>query len=341
MNRVLIDKLAYQGTFNGILLDAKVIETHISWVLLTKKYAFKIKKPMQYSFLDYSTIAKRKFYCDRELELNKKYSKIYLDVVPIWSNKQALMIGRGHGVKIGYAVHMKKMLAGKKMDVCLRNKRVTFDDMDRLAHTIADFHHCADIIRLPFFKKRQQASFNDIKIIRDLIISFLDKSYVALMEEAIDFSDSFLERNQSLIERRVAQGFKRDVHGDLHAKNIFLYKSPVIFDCIEFNDEFRQIDVLNEIAFFCMDLESFKRFDLSKYFIKGYLELFPCLGSKAEWQLFNYYKCYRANVRAKVGGLRARQEKDEKKIKIHIHQIEKYLNLMSFYINQSNETADL
>jgi aminoglycoside phosphotransferase family enzyme len=148
------------------------------------------------------------------------------------------------------------------------------------------------------------------------------------------YSNSYLDLNEQFIANRVEEGFCRDCHGDLHSKNIFLYKDPIIFDCIEFNDDFRQIDVLNELAFFCMDLEAYERWDLSKQFMESYLELFPCMmGMKGE-QLFKYFKCYRASVRAKVNTLRAMQadnEYDENKYNI---EVKKYLKLMANYMDE-------
>ena len=155
--------------------------------------------------------------------------------------------------------------------------------------------------------------------------------YATLIEKAVMSSNTFLDHNESLITERIKEGFWRDGHGDLHSKNIFLYKEPVIFDCIEFNDAFRQMDVLNEVAFFCMDLEAFQRIDLSKQFMQTYLKLFPCIKNEYEEKLFVYYKCYRTNVRAKVNTLRAMQSVDKIKISKFGEEIKKYLKLMDHY----------
>ena len=123
------------------------------------------------------------------------------------------------------------------------------------------------------------------------------------------------------------------MHGDLHSGNIFLYKTPILFDCIEFNDAYRQIDVINEIAFFCMDLESFGRTDLSKLFIKEYQRRLSCFQNEADQRLMTYYKCYRANVRAKVHALSADQASGEKEtFKSHLNAWRKYIRLMKSYM---------
>jgi len=331
MDKNQINKLKRYGTFNGKLLNGKLIETHISWVILTKQLAFKIKKKMQYSFLDFSSLYKRKFYCERELLLNRRYSDIYLDVLPIKSDGNNLCIGCGKGEIIDYTVRMKRLQTAKQMNHLLQENRVNKAQINALAKKIADFHQSTDIIYRPFNKTQAKSEFNDILSIVNWVKVNLGNRYADLIEKAVRNSNLFLNQNEQFIANRVKEGYWRDVHGDLHSKNIFLYKDPVIFDCIEFNDEFRQIDVLNEVAFFCMDLEAFQRSDLSKQFMQTYLGLFPCMKSKIEEKLFSYYKCYRTNVRAKVNTLRAMQSVDKIKIDKFSIEIEKYLKLMDHY----------
>jgi len=326
-----IKNLIQFGTYKGDLLNGKLIETHISWVILSKQFAFKIKKEMQYSFLNFSTIGKRKFYCERELLLNRRLSDIYLDVLPIKRDVNNLFIGEEKGEIIGYAVIMKKLQIAKQMNHLLARKLVSKRQINVLAKKIALFHRDTDIIYTPFNKDQAKTEFNDILSIIDWVEANLKLGYVDLIEKAVRNSNTFLDKNEKFLKDRIKSGFWRDGHGDLHAKNIFLYRDPVIFDCIEFNDAFRQIDVLNEVAFFCMDLEAFQRSDLSKEFMKTYLELFPCMRGHKERFLFNYYKCYRANVRAKVNALRAMQANDKAKRSKYIKEIIKYLKLMDYY----------
>ncbi len=134
------------------------------------------------------------------------------------------------------------------------------------------------------------------------------------------------------MERRLKSGFFRDCHGDLHTRNIFLLPEPQPFDCIEFNDDYRQIDTLNEVAFLCMDLDAMGRQDLSEVFIKHYNRLFTVMRNEEERKLFVYYKCYRANVRAKVNSLRARSTEDSIAKTKALAEARKYLFLMEGYI---------
>ena len=136
----------------------------------------------------------------------------------------------------------------------------------------------------------------------------------------------------ALLERRLQAGFIRDCHGDLHTRNIFLLPDPQPFDCIEFNEDYRQIDVLNEVAFLCMDLDALGRSDLSDLFIQNYNQLFPTIKTPEDHQLFVYFKSYRANIRAKVNSLRARSSEDKSDREKYLAETGKYLHLMDRYI---------
>jgi aminoglycoside phosphotransferase family enzyme len=137
-----------------------------------------------------------------------------------------------------------------------------------------------------------------------------------------------LETHSALIHQRLTDGFIRDVHGDLHTRNIFAYPDPVVFDCIEFNDHFRQIDVLNEVAFLCMDLEANGFSGLSAAFLETYASETSAMQGRGERLLFVWFKCYRANIRAKVTALGAAQAGDHPAAK---QEMERYLRLMEQY----------
>ena len=331
MNRKQIIKLSQSGRFGGKPLSGQLVETHISWVILSEEYAFKIKKPMKYSFLDFSTLEKRRQVCEKELMLNRRLTDIYLNVLAITEKDGCYFLGEG-GQVLDYALQMKKLEASRKMDELIRGNHIRSEDISMLAEEIARFHQYATVIKTPFDKADFQAAFNDLQTISDWVLKRLGEKYAQLIERAIHYSDKFIKKHEQLFSERITQGYIRDVHGDLHAKNIFIYQKPIIFDCIEFNDKFRQIDVINEVAFFCMDLESFGKWEMSETFMKQYLDLFPCIGKKEEEQLFIYYKSYRANVRAKVNALRAMQAEDEQTSKRYEEEVMKYLKLMDRYM---------
>jgi aminoglycoside phosphotransferase family enzyme len=331
MNKEQVDKLIFEGKIPDRLGQIELIETHISWVVLGEQYAYKIKKPVQYSFLDFSSLERRKYYCEREIELNKRLTEgIYLDVQPVRDLAGHYSIGYETGGVIDYAVRMLKMDRKKQMDFLLLNKQVSPEDLQNLAVKIASFHRKAEIIS---HKDLQdiQIKFNDL----GKEIGFLkkvDKDNGKIIEHAIKKSDEFNRKNKSLLEERLKSGFIRDCHGDLHSRNIFFLPGPQPFDCIEFNDDYRQIDVLNEVAFLCMDLDYFGRDDLSDLFISYYNQLFPAMNTEKDHQLFIYFKSYRANIRAKINSLRAQSSMNSSDKSRWLAETVKYLNLMNRYL---------
>ena len=334
MTKNEIEKLISTGILPGSPDNIKLVETHISWVLLSQQFVYKIKKPLTYSFLNFSTVEKRKFFCDREIELNRRLTTgIYLDVLPVVSEGERIFISdhdHAGGEIIDYAIRMTRVDRNRQMDVMLMHKQVRESDIIRLAEKIALFHKSAKIIyRKDVLSIRQE--FNDLGGEKRNLAGLLTAGAEDIIARAIISSDLFIENNQWLLSVRLKAGFYRDVHGDLHSRNIFLLDDPQPFDCLEFNDEYREIDVLNEVAFICMDLDSFGRQDLSGLFIRCYNRYFPAMMTEAEHQLFIYYKAYRANVRAKVNSLRLRNSNDSSRV-TYLAEAGKYLNLMDAYI---------
>lgn len=327
-----INSLITQGKFPEETAKSELIETHISWVILCDEFVYKIKKPIRYSFLDFSTIELRKHYCHREVELNKRFThNVYIDVMPVREWREKLIIGGKEGVIVDYAVRMHKLNTEKRMDKLLVQQAVAASDIIKLAEIIASFHKNTTIIRQKNLLEIRE-SFNDLETEKEYLSQQLDGSFGHIIEDAIKFSDTFLDSNKELIASRLSGGFYRDCHGDLHSRNIFLLPEPVPFDCIEFNDNFREIDVLNEVAFLCMDLDALGYMDLSSLFLKYYNHFFPVMTTEKDRYLFLYYKLYRANVRAKVNSLRAGSAATiEEKLK-SLAASEKYLRLMKGYM---------
>jgi uncharacterized protein len=328
-----IAKLLSDGGFPEQSGRPDLVETHISWVFLCDRFVYKIKKPIHYSFLDFSTLEKRRFFCEREIELNRRLTDdMYLDVQPISKISGRFYIGNKSGEIIDYAVRMRRLDRNKQMDVLLQNNKVTHSDMRNLAEKIAGFHKKTVII----YKKdvlQIRDEFDDLKNERTYLRKYLGADSVAVIDQAIASSYAFVERHNGLFVDRLNEGFYRDCHGDLHSRNIFLLPDPQPYDCIEFNDEFRQIDVLNEVAFLCMDLDAMDKRELGDQFLNGYNFLFPAIRHKGDQRLFLYYKSYRANVRAKVNSLRARSADNATARKIALAETDKYLRLMSTYMN--------
>ncbi len=317
-------------------VKAELIETHISYVILTSHHAYKIKKPMKYSFLDFSTPEARKFYCNRELELNQRLEpEVYRDVVPIRHLDKDWYIGGTRGAIADHAVVMKRLNSKLQMDVLLRQKQVSIQQIEQVAQKVARFHQGAIVIgNKPDITDEYIEDFEDIHSVRDSVGRHLGGRYAKILEEVVSKSRTYLDRNRSFIQSRVSDGFIRDVHGDLHARNIFLYDPPIIFDCIEFNDHFRQIDVLSEIGFLMMDLEAANEQQLATCFLYSYLSHFEAIHNQRDRALLLFFKTYRANVRAKVNALRLISEEIGYDRQELIFEIRKYLKLMDQYVYQ-------
>ena len=294
---------------------------------------YKIKKQVHYSFLDFSTVELREHFCHREIELNKRLTDhVYIDVLPVYKWHGRYRLGGAEGTITDFAVRMFKLDPNKQMDVLLLQHKVTGQHLQQLAKKIALFHHQTTVV----VKKKLldvQQNFNDLESEREFLarqpgVTKRSKR----IAHAIVTSDAFMASHKALLAERLKAGFFRDCHGDLHSRNIFLLPEPEPFDCIEFNEDFRQIDVLNEVAFLCMDLDAFGRQDLSALFIEYYNQYFPAINKRDDHDLFIYYKSYRANIRAKVSSLRAKTAATSQEKTTALTAADKYLSLMESYM---------
>ncbi len=293
------------------LLDPKVYpdpparvelsQTQISYVLLAGEYVYKIKKPVDMGFLNYTTLEKRLFYCRKEVELNRRLCKdTYLGIVPIFLEKGRAVIG-GKGKAIEYAVKMRRLPQDKMMDALLPQNKVTPEMVGLVADILAEFHKKADTSKeitreggIEAVIKNTSENFEQTEKYFGIIIA--PETY----EHIKSYTENFIKNNRLLFLKRMAEGKVRDCHGDLHANHICFFNGICIYDCIEFIDRLRYTDVAADIAFLAMDLDHFGRADLSKSFVDAYVKK---SGDKELLKLLNFYKCYRAYVRGKVGCL--------------------------------------
>ena len=330
MDKEQIIKMKEECLFPDTCEKSAFSETHISWIVLTDQYAFKVKRPVKLSFLDFSSIEKRKFYCLQEVKLNSRLAPdMYIGVIPITKSLIEEESANNDDI-IDYAVQMKRMDNDKEMHKLLADNKVTEKHLKKLAQKIALFHKNTQTVKNAFNTTGMIDEFTDIKnvIDEDAENQLISADYKKIISQCIDKSKKYLNENRSFLNERIINGFQRDCHGDLNATNIFLYDDPVIFDCIEFNEEFRYIDVMNEIAFLCVDLDFYGSEDLTSFFLKSYMQAFEIKDSEMPDSLFNFYKCYRANIRAKVTLLSLKEDPgDEKKQK----DAQGYIKLMEGY----------
>lgn len=332
MTKEQIDRLIVNGTFPDSPNKTVLIETHISWVLLGNEFAYKIKKPVRYSFLDFSTLERREFYCRREVILNNRFSAdVYIQVLPVTQSADSLSVGGERGEIIDYAVQMRKLDNTLRMDVLLGQNKVSGANIIALADRIAEFHNQTSVVKhKDIFDVAD--TFRDLLQEKDFLGDELEKHVHEDIVHAVAISDSFVKANRVLLQKRLKTGLFRDCHGDLHSRNIFLLPKPLLFDCIEFNDKFRRIDVLNEVAFLAMDLDSFGRRDLSDLLVKCYKERSSLMTTGEDEMLFLYYKSYRANVRVKVNSLRAKSCQVKAERAIVLNEAKRYVHLMMEYL---------
>lgn len=335
MNKSEFHSFVKAAHFQGEPLVNQMEETHISWIAFSEKWVFKIKKPVKLSFLDFSTLSLRKKYCERELRLNQRYSKIYLDVLPVIKREKGWYLGKGEGDIVDYAVRMERMDSSKRMDKMLRENQVSKASMHALAREVADFHQKAEVINTPFDIHKAKSLFNDIGGVGGFIGKEMGKDQKNFILRSMEWSNRFLESYAVRIQERIDRGFQRDLHGDLHGGNIFLYDQPVLFDCIEFSDEYRQIDVLYEIAFLGMELETGGHRELALHFLKQYSQMIPCIETPEDKVLYLYFKCLRANIRAKVLTIQEEKNPNHNIQPSPLEAIQKYLSRMEKYINET------
>jgi hypothetical protein len=306
-------------------------ETHISWLIFTDNYVFKIKKPVKFNFLDFSTLEKREFYCKREIELNSRIeNEMYHEVIEITNQMINNTISEDETVQ-DYAVKMSRMNNDYLMVRMLEKDDVKAADIDKLVDKISDFHRNAKPVKNVFDTSRFQSDYADIESVYKTIGDEFGDSKKDAISECVKKSFDYLNKKRSLMNERIISGFRKDIHGDLNASNIFLYETPVIFDCVEFNNEFRQIDIINEIAFLCVDLDFYGKEKLADDFYSSYCGKMEIEDNKEQKQLFRYYQSYRANIRAKVALLSSKNSVDKSE---EIKHASRYLEMMERYCSE-------
>lgn len=280
--------------------ELKVVHTHISMVFVTDKNAIKIKKPVDFGFLDFTTLDKRHFFCHQELILNRRLAKdIYLDILPIRSKKGQYSITGGPGTIVDYAILMKRIPEESLMKNRLLVGELKEQDLEKVARLLADFHLTAktsekisEFGKPEAFKVNTDENFAQTQKYIGLTIPH--KTWLYLKE----WTENFFKKMNDLFLLRITTRKIRDCHGDLHMEHIaFIDDKVVIIDCIEFNERFRYGDILNDIAFLIMDMEYngyYKESKLIWDYYSSYAE------EKGFYELLTFYKVYRAYVRGKV-----------------------------------------
>lgn len=294
-SKELIDAMANPESYPHTTGNIELKETHISWVFLTGRFAYKVKKPIKFGgILDYSTLAYRKSMCEKELVVNRRLNpEMYLEVVDVVRGADGkLRVGYGAGEVVEHAVKMKQMNQRNMLSEIIRRGEITETTIKRIAAFMVDFFKSSFVPHdfatryAEITKKHSNATFDTLKDLGKDLEVWRNK-----------FND-FLKSNREMFLTRTAEGFVRDLHGDAHSRNFFVDGAQIsLFDAIEFNDELRVQDIAYEIAALAMDLDFNGLEKLSELYLNEYVRLSDDTSAK---KLFPVYMFYWAVVRGEV-----------------------------------------
>jgi aminoglycoside phosphotransferase family enzyme/predicted kinase len=329
LREVLQDPAVYPEPTTTI----EVRETHISLVFLTDRYAYKVKKPVNLGFLDFSTLDQRHFYCEQELTLNRRLtSGVYLEVMALHQDNQRYTFG-DHGPIAEYAVKMRRLAPDRSLESLLQRDEVTAAMIQALARQLVTFHANHSLAMSP-------ESYGTLERVRadweenfaqtaDSIGRTLSLQTYKQIQQAVT---TFTTRHAAWFAQRVQEGRIRDCHGDLRAEHIYFEPGQMqIIDCIEFNQQFRYIDVTSEVAFLAVDLERLGAPAMAHRFVRAYVQ---DSGDVSMYRLLDFYRCYRAYVRGKVTDIRL-QAGPPPELRAHLQRrAESYFALAAQYADR-------
>jgi aminoglycoside phosphotransferase family enzyme len=310
--------------------DVRLVQTHISYVLLAGDFVYKFKKPMNFGFLNFSTLSKRKHYCNQEILLNRRLCPtIYLGLVSVNKSSGSLSLN-GPGEPVEYGVKMVRMPEEKMMVNIIQGGNLTYGMLDDIAVILESFYEkaacCAEINK---FGTPEAVSVNVLENLKQ------SEPYVgceSLSREEYDQIERYVKQflyQKEIFARRIKNCRIRDCHGDLHSRNICIADQVYIYDCIEFNHRFRYSDVASDVAFLAMDLDYHGLDKFSEHFINRFIAL---SGDFELTEVLHFYKCYRAAVRGKIGLLTAHEpEVDEETRTQNLGQATRYFRLAQRY----------
>ncbi len=328
----IIDDLQKPGALPEGSDRVSIVQTHISMVFVTDAFVYKVKKPVNFGFLDFSTLEKRRHYCLQEIKLNNRLSKgVYLDVLPIRFDGGRHFLGGTSGEIKEYAVKMRRIPDEKLMKSLFDRGDLTRDHLKRVAGVLATFHLKAlkspEIDQFGHIKSFRVNTDENFEQVRKYIgISIQDNDFKTLKQ----WTDDFYEKNRRVFSERIGQGRIRDCHGDLHMEHVCFTEELSIIDCIEFNDRFRYSDTVADMAFLLMDLEYHGGGSDAVILWNLYKELAREEGVDS---LLTFYKVYRAFVRGKVNSFQVDDENIGEDAKQEaVQKARKYFALACSYV---------
>jgi aminoglycoside phosphotransferase family enzyme len=275
----------------------EVIETHMSWVFLTESLVYKLKKPVCYDFLDFSTLEARQKNCESEIILNRRLAgQVYLGTVPLTLQEDGDLQLDGEGRVVDWLVQMRRLPAGRMLDAAIRKGTVDAGDVQQISQVLTDFYRLS--LSLPISPAEYRRRFEE-DIQGNLIV--LRNSRYALPTAQVDrlaaAQQQFLTAQGGLLEQRAREGRVIDAHGDLRPQHICLTTPPVIIDCLEFNRDFRILDPVDELAYLSMECDRLGAGYIGEEILTRYIE---AADDACPSELIGFYKAFRACLRAKI-----------------------------------------
>jgi len=300
-----IQELLQPEAFPHPVSEISLRETHISWIVLTGSFAYKIKKAVKFDFIDTLSLERRRTLCDEELRLNRRLApELYVGVVAITRNSGRLLAG-GEGAAIEYAVRMRQFAASDELPALLAGQHVAVGQIEELGESLAHFHLNAAVATPAQAPEKTQRMYEFVFGNLAQLLAHWQGEHSMTLKRLIDGTHDTARALEHAFEARERSGFVRECHGDLHAANIVQLRGRLVpFDCIEFDPRLRWIDVMSDVAFLIMDLTGHDRSDLALALLNRYLEV---TGDYEGVHLLPFYAAYRALVRAKVDVLAAEE----------------------------------
>ncbi|PLX88533.1 MAG: aminoglycoside phosphotransferase [Desulfuromonas sp.] len=302
----IVQTLNNPAFYNHPVQTVEMLESHISWIFLAGDFVYKVKKPVNFGFLDFSTLAKRHHFCREELRLNRRFAPhLYLSVEQIGGSIDCPSLGADPPLE--YAVKMRRFPQECQCDRLLTHQQLDISQLTAFAAKLAQLHQDAARVAIsePYGQPEAVLApmLENFAQIRQRETTMEDAGQLPQLEK---WTRDTYAKCEPLLKQRRATGYIRECHGDLHLANMAWFEDqPLLFDCLEFNPNLRWIDVINDIAFLVMDLDDRGRPELGWHFLNHYLQ---GTGDYQGLTLLNFYKVYRAMVRAKVNALRLAQE---------------------------------
>lgn len=304
------------------------LETHMSWVFLTDEHAYKLKKPVRYEFLDFTTIEGRRHDCEEELRLNRRLAPdVYLDVVPLTAGADGRLQLGGEGTIVDWLVKMRRLPADRTLQESIRSGTCTSGEIRRVASMLSHFYKDAKPVEIGLAEYRERFAA-DIRANQAELSKPEHRLPIATVERTHAAQLDYLERRRDLFDGRVRAHRIVEAHGDLRPEHVYLNREPVFTDCLEFNLQFRILDPADELAFLAMECDRLGAPTIGPVLFATYRDV---TGDRPPDSLVQFYKSVRAGLRAKLALWHLREPV--------VREPQKWRALAANYLRLADESA--